>query len=53
MVKIERLYYRAVDAYTANDMKGASSYVTEILVLDPGYKPALELRDKIKKVSGD
>lgn len=51
-VKLDRLYYRAVEAYAANDMGGAAAYVKEILALSPSYGPALELREKIRKVTG-
>lgn len=50
--KVERLYYRAVSAYTDNDMRSASGYLDEILRMAPGYPPALELRAKIRRVSG-
>lgn len=49
--KVEGLYYKAVGAYSNNDMAAALKYVDEISTLYPSYPPAAELRDKIKSVS--
>lgn len=51
--KVESLYYRAVGAYSANDMSGTLKYIDEISTLYPSYPPAVELRGKIKIVSGE
>lgn len=51
-LKVDRLYYRAVGAYTENDMEAARAYLGEILSIHPSYRPALDLREKIRKVSG-
>lgn len=51
-VKVDRLYYRAVSAYSDNDMAAARAYLKEIFSIYPSYQPALELREKIRKVSG-
>jgi len=46
--KVEQLYYKAVGAYSRNDMTAANAHLKEILVINPAYKPALELREKIR-----
>jgi len=50
--KVETLYYRAVGAYSNNDMGAARKYLDGIAELNPSYPPAAELRAKILKVSG-
>ncbi|HBA59453.1 MAG TPA: hypothetical protein DCZ92_01250 [Elusimicrobia bacterium] len=50
--KVEGLYYRAVGAYSNNDMAAALNYLNEISTLSPSYPPAVELRGKLKSVSG-
>lgn len=50
--KVESLYYRAVGAYSSGDMKAAGEYIDQISALDPSYRPAAELREKIRKVGG-
>lgn len=52
MKKVEGLYYRAVGAYSNNDMDAALKYIDEISTLYPSYPPAVELRGKLKSVSG-
>lgn len=49
--KVEGLYYKAVGAYSSNDMAGAEKYLNEISTLSPSYPPAAELREKVKSVS--
>ncbi len=49
---VESLYYKAVGAYSNNDMDAALGYINEISTLYPSYPPAVELRGKIKSVSG-
>jgi len=49
---VESLYYKAVGAYSNNDMDAALGYINEISTLYPSYPPAAELRGKIKSVSG-
>jgi hypothetical protein len=46
--KVEQLYYKAVGAYSRNDMPAANAHLKEILVINPAHKPALELREKIR-----
>lgn len=50
--KVESLYYRAVGAYSNNDMGAALKYLDGISAINPSYPPAAELRAKIRKVSG-
>ncbi|OGR67104.1 MAG: hypothetical protein A2X30_06480 [Elusimicrobia bacterium GWB2_63_16] len=50
--KVEQLYYKAVGAYSRNDMTAANAHLKEILVLNPYHKPALELREKIRLATG-
>lgn len=50
--RVDQLYYRAVGAYSNNDMAAASSYIREILSICPSYKDALELREKVRLASG-
>ncbi len=50
--KVESLYYRAVGAYSNGDMKVAGEYIDQISAIDPSYRPAAELREKIRKVDG-
>ncbi len=50
--EVESLYYKAVGAYSNNDMDAALGYINEISTLYPSYPPAAELRGKIKSVSG-
>ena len=51
--KVEGLYYKAVGAYSGNDMDAALKYLNEISTLYPSYPPAAELRGKIKSVPGN
>lgn len=50
--KVESLYYKAVGAYSNNDMDGALKYLKDISSIHPSYSPAGELREKIKRASG-
>jgi len=50
--EIDQLYYKAVGAYSNNDMELTLKYLDEISVIQPSYQPAAELRKKIKSVSG-
>ncbi|HCC46583.1 MAG TPA: hypothetical protein DEQ38_00450 [Elusimicrobia bacterium] len=50
--KVQSLYYKAVGAYSNNDMGAALEYLKEISALSPYYPPAAELREKIRRVSG-
>jgi len=44
----EQLYYKAVGAYSRNDLGPAGVLLEEILAINPAHKPALELREKIR-----
>lgn len=46
--KAEQLYYKAVGAYSRNDMAAADALLKEILAINPAHKPSLELREKIR-----
>jgi len=46
--KVEQLYYKAVGAYSRNDMAAAGAHLKEILSINPAHKPSLELREKIR-----
>lgn len=46
--KVEQLYYKAVGAYSRNDMTAANAHLKEILSINPAHKPSLELREKIR-----
>ncbi|HAF94860.1 MAG: hypothetical protein A2X34_07775 [Elusimicrobia bacterium GWC2_51_8] len=48
----ESLYYKAVGAYSNNNMSAALKYLNEISAIHPSYPPAAELREKIRSVSG-
>ncbi|MEI7481694.1 MAG: hypothetical protein WCK75_05010 [Elusimicrobiota bacterium] len=50
--KVESLYYKAVGAYSNNDMAAALESLNELSSIYPSYQPAAELRDKIRSVSG-
>ena len=50
--KVDSLYYKAVGAYSNNDMGAALIYLNEIFAIQPSYPQAVELREKIKSVSG-
>lgn len=50
--KVESLYYKAVGAYSNNEMGAALEYLGGISALSPSYPPAAELREKIRRVSG-
>lgn len=50
--KVESLYYKAVGAYSGNDLDAALKYLGEILAIHPSYQPAVELSEKIRSVSG-
>lgn len=52
MTAAERLYYKAVGAYSNNDMASALEYLEQISAIAPSYPPAAELREKIRRVSG-
>ncbi|OGR77109.1 MAG: hypothetical protein A2X32_07460 [Elusimicrobia bacterium GWC2_64_44] len=45
---VEQLYYKAVGAYSRNDLGAASAHLKEILAINPAHKPALELRETIR-----
>ena len=47
---VERLYYKAVGAYSNNDMPAALSHLDEIDRITTSYAPAAELREKIKGI---
>jgi len=49
--RVEQLYYRAVDAYSRNDMSTARARLDELLAIDPAHAPALELLGKIRKAA--
>jgi outer membrane protein assembly factor BamD (BamD/ComL family) len=51
--KAEQLYYKAVGAYSNNDMAGALKYLNAISAIHPAYPPAVELREKIRKIHGN
>jgi len=51
--KVDRLYYKAVGAYSNNDMGLALKFLDEISALSPSYPPALELREKIRRITGN
>ncbi len=46
--QVEQFYYQAVSAYSADDIKAASYYLSEIFKLDPSYVPAKELQKKVR-----
>jgi len=48
--KVERLYYEAVGAYSNGDMQRAAGYIDQISAIQPSYRPAAELREKIRRV---
>lgn len=50
--KVESLYYKAVGAYSNNDIGATLKYLDEISAIHPSYTPAAELREKVKSVSG-
>ena len=50
--KVERLYYKAVGAYSDNDLPAARNYLVEISSINPSYPPAAELKERIKRISG-
>jgi len=47
---VERLYYKAVGAYSNNDMSAALGHLDEISRITASYAPAAELRGKIKSI---
>ncbi|MDA8243561.1 MAG: hypothetical protein M0025_05525 [Elusimicrobia bacterium] len=49
---VDQLYYKAVGAYSRNDMPAAVSFLGELFRIAPEYPPALELRKKIRLASG-
>lgn len=51
--KIEGIYYKAVGAYSNNDLSAALEYLNEISAISVFYRPAEELREKIRRVYGD
>jgi len=51
--KVESLYYKAVGAYSSNDMAATIKYLDEISLLYPSCPPALDLRAKVKSVAGN
>ncbi|MCX5785199.1 MAG: hypothetical protein NTX59_05885 [Elusimicrobia bacterium] len=50
--KVDSLYYKAVGAYSNNNMGAALKYLDEISAIHPSYQQAMELREKIRSVSG-
>lgn len=50
--KVEHLCYKAVGAYGNIDMPPALSFLDGIPEIGPAYPPAVELRKKIKSISG-
>lgn len=46
--RVEQLYYKAVGAYSRNDMAAADAHIKEILAINPAHRPSLELREKIR-----
>ncbi len=50
--KIEQLYYKAVGAYSNNEMAASGGYLKEIFAIHPSYPPALELKKKISLAAG-
>lgn len=50
--EVERLYYEAVGAYSANELDSSRAYLKEIFRIDPDYRPARELLEKIRLASG-
>ncbi|PKM98046.1 MAG: hypothetical protein CVU79_05010 [Elusimicrobia bacterium HGW-Elusimicrobia-3] len=46
--KVEQLYYKAVGAYSRNDMAAADALIKEILAINPSHKPSQELRKKVR-----
>lgn len=50
--QVERLYYKAVGAYSNNDMPAALGHLDEIYKITTSYAPAAELREKIKSLGG-
>jgi len=51
--KVESLYYKAVGAYSTNELTAALKFLAEIFAIQPAHLPAAELRKKIKQVSGN
>lgn len=49
---VDQLYYKAVGAYSRNDMPAAVSFLGELFRIAPEYPPAVELREKIRLASG-
>ncbi|HAH30689.1 MAG TPA: hypothetical protein DCL44_00055 [Elusimicrobia bacterium] len=49
---VDILYYKAVGAYSNNDMDAALKYLIDLSTIHPSYTPAAELREKIRSVSG-
>ncbi|OGR44502.1 MAG: hypothetical protein A2X35_00095 [Elusimicrobia bacterium GWA2_61_42] len=49
--KVEQLYYKAVGAYTNNELALSLKNLNEISAIHPSYPPALELREKIRRIS--
>ena len=48
--QVERLYYKAVGAYSNNDMPAALGHLDDISKITTSYAPAAELREKIKSI---
>lgn len=46
--KTDQLYYKAVGAYSNNDLPAAAALLKEIFSINPAHKPALELRERIR-----
>lgn len=46
--RVEQLYYKAVGAYSRNDMVAADVLLKEILAINPAHKPSQELREKVR-----
>jgi len=51
--KVEELYYKAVGAYSNNDLPAALEYLNEISALSASYRPAKELRENIRHIYSD
>lgn len=49
--KVDQLYYKAVGAYSNNDLPAALRYLDEISAIDRHFAPAAEMRAKIRRIS--
>ncbi len=50
--EVDRLYYEAVGAYSTNELDSSLAYLKKIFRIDPDYRPARELLEKIRLASG-